>query len=453
MPVTIAGMHRSGTSMVARLLNLCGLDLGPDDQLLPPAPDNNPEGFWEHKAFVAVNDELLQRHHGTWHSPPDLDAGWEADPDLADLAERAAALACGFRDPWGWKDPRTSLTLPFWQRAWPDLGAVICVRNPVAVAQSLLERDGFTYLTGLRLWLAYNRALLDAAPPGRRVVTHYETYFRDPEAELRRVLGLLGLPTDDEQVRAACATVKPDLRHSRITVAELERLGVPAPMIDCYARLSDEAGEPPTEPATGPVPRAHYSSAVRLTLRLEEEVEYQRYQWHGERGYLTRGFADQTAALVATRAERDAVQSERDAARAERDAIATQRDAVTAQRDGVTAERDTARIERDTVTAERDAVAAQRNAVTTERDDLRAALVAAAEELARRQAAHRRELADRDAELAATRATLAALQAHADQFAGLTGVALRAARMVQAVRNRYPRVAASRRRAVRRAPR
>ncbi len=27
--ICIIGMHRSGTSMVARLLNLCGLDLGP----------------------------------------------------------------------------------------------------------------------------------------------------------------------------------------------------------------------------------------------------------------------------------------------------------------------------------------------------------------------------------------------------------------------------------------
>ena len=28
MPICIAGMHRAGTSMVARLLEGCGLDLG-----------------------------------------------------------------------------------------------------------------------------------------------------------------------------------------------------------------------------------------------------------------------------------------------------------------------------------------------------------------------------------------------------------------------------------------
>ena len=36
MPLCVTGMHRSGTSMVARLLNVCGLDLGPEADLLPP---------------------------------------------------------------------------------------------------------------------------------------------------------------------------------------------------------------------------------------------------------------------------------------------------------------------------------------------------------------------------------------------------------------------------------
>ena len=32
-PISIVGMHRSGTSMVARLLNLCGLYLGTPEEL------------------------------------------------------------------------------------------------------------------------------------------------------------------------------------------------------------------------------------------------------------------------------------------------------------------------------------------------------------------------------------------------------------------------------------
>ena len=58
MAVCIAGMHRSGTSMVARLVNLLGVDLGPEGEQPRPAPDNV-AGFWEDPRFVALSDEAL----------------------------------------------------------------------------------------------------------------------------------------------------------------------------------------------------------------------------------------------------------------------------------------------------------------------------------------------------------------------------------------------------------
>jgi hypothetical protein len=56
--ICIAGAHRSGTSMLTRLLHRCGLFLSPKNALMPPRADN-PDGFWEHLGFVALNDELL----------------------------------------------------------------------------------------------------------------------------------------------------------------------------------------------------------------------------------------------------------------------------------------------------------------------------------------------------------------------------------------------------------
>ncbi|MEO5903550.1 MAG: hypothetical protein ABIQ55_06010, partial [Gemmatimonadaceae bacterium] len=53
--VCIAGMHRSGTSMTARLISLLGAYLGPDDALIPPAEDK-PKGYWEYEPFVQLND-------------------------------------------------------------------------------------------------------------------------------------------------------------------------------------------------------------------------------------------------------------------------------------------------------------------------------------------------------------------------------------------------------------
>src|SRR5690606_10896115 len=50
-PIAVAGMHRTGTSMVTKVLHDAGLALvGSDaEDLIDPA-DDNPEGFWENKA-------------------------------------------------------------------------------------------------------------------------------------------------------------------------------------------------------------------------------------------------------------------------------------------------------------------------------------------------------------------------------------------------------------------
>src|SRR6267142_2477971 len=67
--VCIAGAHRSGTSMLTRLLHTCGLELGPESELMPARADN-PDGFWENLRFVAINDEVLNELGGAWDLPP-----------------------------------------------------------------------------------------------------------------------------------------------------------------------------------------------------------------------------------------------------------------------------------------------------------------------------------------------------------------------------------------------
>ena len=55
--------------MLTRLLHACGLYLGPKEELMPAQADN-PDGFWEHLGFVALNDELLNELGGAWDLPP-----------------------------------------------------------------------------------------------------------------------------------------------------------------------------------------------------------------------------------------------------------------------------------------------------------------------------------------------------------------------------------------------
>lgn len=67
--VCILGMHRSGTSLLTRVLNLIGLDLGPEHLLLQPR-FGNLKGFWEHEEIISLNDAILERLGGKWWEPP-----------------------------------------------------------------------------------------------------------------------------------------------------------------------------------------------------------------------------------------------------------------------------------------------------------------------------------------------------------------------------------------------
>jgi hypothetical protein len=226
--------------MVTRLLQACGLFLGREEEL--GFDSNNGEPHFENVRFVALNDEILSRLGGSWNSPPDFPTGWETMPELEALTVQARKLTKRLSNQcyWGWKDPRNSLTLPFWRRIVPDLGVVICLRNPFEVGHSLRKRGDLIGMPLFLLWLTYYRELLSAIPPQQRVITHYESYFHDPATELQRVANRIGLEVPADVITRACVHISDDLRHHRTT--ELSGIDVPDEVLAMYLRLCQEAG-------------------------------------------------------------------------------------------------------------------------------------------------------------------------------------------------------------------
>jgi hypothetical protein len=202
--------------MVARILGECGVYLGEADRLVPAKP-TNPEGHFEHVDFLHVNRTVLRKLLGSWDRPPHPLAwralGWRLRP----LRELASELIdeMASQSPWAWKDPRTSLTLPFWLPLLPNVRIVLCVREPLAVAASLAARDGLETRKALELWHAYNSSLLRAVPRSSVTVTAYERYFEDSEHEIRRLVTRLGLGASAREIATAAATVRGDLRRQR----------------------------------------------------------------------------------------------------------------------------------------------------------------------------------------------------------------------------------------------
>src|SRR6266516_7063064 len=245
MPVAVAGMHRSGTSMVAKALHLAGLFLGEEADLIDPTPDN-PDGYWENARFVDVNDEILAALGGGWDNPPAVPRRFEEDARLHGLRQIAKKLGNEFRtkEPWGWKDPRNSLTIPLWLQLFPELKVVVCLRNPLAVALSLHQRY-FSYSTALELWETYNRRVVESVASDQILVTDYEAWISRPAAEIRRTLSFLDLPMTRGSVEKARSAVKPDLHHNRFTDRDLLDLEIAPELVELYAWLRREARSRP----------------------------------------------------------------------------------------------------------------------------------------------------------------------------------------------------------------
>jgi hypothetical protein len=216
--------------LTARVLNILGVDLGPEDELMAPVPGNNGRGFWEHEGIADLNEEILaalgEAQRQRWRHPPPLPPGWQRDPLLDPHRARARAIlerSFAIRPLWGWKDPRTSLTLPFWEEALAQARGVesevryaICVRRPLDVAASLRARDEMPVEESLALWRRYMSDALAHTEGKPRICVAYESYFAGWERQAERLAAFLGLPgLTDEQREAVGDHLDERLRHHR----------------------------------------------------------------------------------------------------------------------------------------------------------------------------------------------------------------------------------------------
>lgn len=148
-PVLIIGMHRSGTRLLAQILDELGVFMGADRQA---------DG--ESVAFMLINEAIFHQCGTFWTEPVPVHFVL-SDPELLERATTVArdALVAGFASyaggndwrpgavpeatpPFGWKDPRNTFTLPVWMQVFPRARVIHVLRHGVDVAASLARRHG-----------------------------------------------------------------------------------------------------------------------------------------------------------------------------------------------------------------------------------------------------------------------------------------------------------------------
>lgn len=242
--LVVAGMHRSGTSAIARLLGQTGARL--PNNLLPPRSSNQ-AGFWESKPLVTLHDKVLAEVRSSWDDVSLKPGFWEKEnfdrhrDEISKLIESEIEGSSFFV----LKDPRISRFMPFTVSILQSLKIeprfVIAVRNPLAVAASLERRDGFSAAKSLPLWLDYSLQAEYSSRQHRRCFVHYERLVSDWRTELEKLATKLDISTSkwsSEDSQFADSFITSDLLHHSFSDETLGNWpGIPNSMGTAYRAM------------------------------------------------------------------------------------------------------------------------------------------------------------------------------------------------------------------------
>ena len=200
--IIVTGMHRSGTSLVTRLLHEAGCDLGAAASL-HPGDRWNPDGYFEQRDVLRMNRTLTEgwlRKLAYFRLPNAATVRRRGDEHQAQLAE-----LCRKYDHKLVKDTRFCLTLPAWLDHGLRLqGVIVVLRHPNAIARSLAKRNRLPRRLALNLWATHLWRLLPVLE-GRAVRwVRYERLVSSADglAELARAVRLAGVEPNPEQLHA-----------------------------------------------------------------------------------------------------------------------------------------------------------------------------------------------------------------------------------------------------------
>jgi len=224
----ILGMHRSGTSAIARAINLLGPDM---PRNLLGAERFNRAGHWEPERIVAVNDELLAKAGSRWDDWREFDTTELPNRELTryeDWLKRLIGEEFDESSLFVLKDPRICRMVPLYEKMLAtyriDPVCILPFRNPLEVCQSLARRDDMTIAYAGFVWL---RHVLDAEYASRsleRTFINFNTFSSDPVAALSQVTRDLDteFPKRIADVRdEILASMRDELQHHQVNEAEL----------------------------------------------------------------------------------------------------------------------------------------------------------------------------------------------------------------------------------------
>ena len=216
----VVGMHRSGTSAAARVVNLLGIPTCRPADLMDNRSANE-RGHWESRSLHAENERLLSLIKFAWWCPPSRGAIADAvaSTDLLPATSARVFRAAHPTPTWLWKDPRLCLLLPYWRTVLPDgQAAIFMVRHPAEVAASLRHRNRMALPWSRALWERYVACALQDLAGMPTYICLYSDLLTSPDqvcGKLSDFLTTCGLEPRPGGLAAINRFLMPTLRHQR----------------------------------------------------------------------------------------------------------------------------------------------------------------------------------------------------------------------------------------------
>lgn len=217
--ICILSMHRSGSSLVANIISQNGISLG---QSLIGKSGFNEEGHFEDRFIVGTNKKILLHFKTSWCGLRRLPENWLQDRYIHKLRRKAITYAENVvckNHIFVFKDPRTCLTVPFWESVWGKMIYIIVLRNRQDVVNSVIRRNNiwlskkyvfwrflrcFHHLyiyrgayeritalseeDALKLWRIYNNKIGEFSKGKEKIVVRFEDIVKNPEKKIIRIM-------------------------------------------------------------------------------------------------------------------------------------------------------------------------------------------------------------------------------------------------------------------------
>lgn len=223
-PIIVMGMHRSGTTIITKLLENAGVFMGA-----------RLSGNRESRAIQDANRQIFDYFRAGWLDPegvprPEIllngfdglcsEIAWRLTDDISKYFFEAMPYK---NVAWGFKDPRSSVTAGLFLRLFPTAKAIFIHRNVEDVALSVLNRelkkrekfpaaaagirfeDPVVLLTrAIKAWEVYNERSIAILPHfSSHVTISYEDMVVSPYVILRKGFAKVGVEISDAVISCA----------------------------------------------------------------------------------------------------------------------------------------------------------------------------------------------------------------------------------------------------------